>query len=52
MFKINDTVIHSGMGVCTVTVIIKMSVGKNTLSYLSVFFYIFKVSFGFTENKF
>lgn len=28
MFKINDTVIHSGMGVCTVTDIIKMSVGR------------------------
>lgn len=29
MFKVNDTVIHTGMGICTVSEITKMKVGNN-----------------------
>lgn len=29
MFKVNDTVVHPSMGICTVTDITKMAVGKN-----------------------
>ena len=29
MFKVNETVVHSGMGICTVSEITKMKVGNN-----------------------
>lgn len=31
MFKVNDTVVHTGMGICTITEITKMKVGNNPI---------------------